>query len=242
MKIIFFTFALLAVTNSHFLRNLAATVGDATYSTKCTNFDGLKVTAALTDATAVDAAASIITLEDTTQGSAKSIKLKCGAVATTSTELVCETVSGTNELSATENGHAFKLTAFPNYTVAAQNSAVTYHADYLPLGTNTDQEIDYDDDAKTNFTVVYKNTFADGDTLPEIKVGSEVVTCELDANNKKQLNCAPDKEKIKEQEDAYLITAKNACGTYDDVAKLTVTGAATFLKASLALLVAVVLF
>ena len=241
MKIIFFTFALLAVTNAHFLRNLAATVGDATYSTKCTNFDGLKVTAALTDATAVDAAASIITLEDTKQGSAKSIKLKCGAVATTSTELVCETVSGTNELSATENGHAFKLTAFPNYTVAAQNSAVTYHADYLPLGTNTDQEIDYDDDAKTNFTVVYKNTFADGDTLPEIKVGTEVVKCSV-TTTATTLTCAPDKEKIKKSEDKYQITAKDACGNYEDVAKLTVKDSSAFLKASLALLVAVFLF
>ena len=236
MKIIFFTFALLAVTNAHFLRNLAATVGDATYSTKCTNFDGLKVTAALTEATAVSEGK--ITLADTTDGSSITVDIPCEDIAEGDTELVCEG-EGTDK--TITNGLTFKLKELSGYTVADQTSTVKYNSGYLPLGTNTDQEIDYDDDAKTNFTVVYKNTFAEGNELPEIKVGNEVVNCSL-TTTATTLTCAPDKEKIKKSDDEYQITAENACGTYDNVAKLTVKDSSAFLKTSLALLIAVFLF
>ena len=243
MKAIFFTFALLAVTNASFLRNLGdPTVGDATYSTPCTNFVGLKVTATLTDAAEVVADNSKITLEATTD-STKTVSIVCDAVEEDDTELVCQGTATPNPaLAAANNGLIFKLKSFSNFTVSDQTSSVTYNAGYLALGTNADQEVDYDDDAKKTFTVVYGAAFADDATLPEIKVGTEVVTCVLNADAKTKLTCTPDGSKIKESETAYQITAKNACGTYDNVAKLTVKGSAAFLKASLALLVAVFLF
>ena len=246
MKIIFFTFALLAVTNANFLRNLAVTYGQAAYSTPCTKFENLKVTVSLTGVTAddaVEATTSEITLTDSTTGATGIVKIKCGAVTATSTELVCDgTNTPTPALTTAENGHAFKLTHFTDKEIEGQTSTVTYNSGYLALGTNADQTVDYDDDAKKTFTVTYAAAFADTDTLPEIKVGTEVVSCELNADNKKQLTCTPNKDKIEKKEEAYQITAKNACATYDNVAKLTVTGASAFLKASLALLVAVFLF
>ena len=235
MKIIFFTFALLAVTNASFLRNLAS-VGDATYSTPCTNFEGLKVTATLTGVTAAVTGGKI-TLADTTDGSV-TVEIDCEDIAEGDTELVCE---GEGTQANITNGLAFKLKTFSDYTVGTQTSTVKYNSGYLALGTNTDQEVDYDDDAKTNFTVVYAANFAATDTLPEIKVGTEVVNCTL-TSTATTLTCAPDKEKIKKSDDKYQITAKDACGTYEDVAKLTVKGSSAFLKASLALLVAVFLF
>jgi hypothetical protein len=236
MKIIFFTFALLAITNASFLRQLQTpTVGIATYSTSCTNFKGLKVTAPLTDATAI-AADTAITLANTTE---ITVTIPCNAVTEGATELVCEKAGTVPD--GTDDGLTFSISALAGYTITTQTSFVTYHADYKALGTNNDQEVDYDDESKTNFTVVYKDNFAEGDELPEIKVGNEVVNCSL-TTTATTLTCAPSKDKIKKSDDKYQITAENACGTYDNVAKLTVKDAAAFLKASLALLVAVFLF
>ena len=244
MKIIFFTFALLAVTNANFLRKLDATeLGDAKFSTTCTDFTTLKVTFTLPSAASAAIDATKLTLEGNETGTKTSVTIPCTAVAKDATELVCGGAPETGSNPA--DGVAYKVKSIAdaaNFSIGTQTSTVTYNKKYLALGTNADQTVDYDDDAKKTFTVTYAAAFADTDTLPEIKVGTEVVSCELNADNKKQLTCTPNKDKIEKKEEAYQITAKNACATYDNVAKLTVTGASAFLKASLALLVAVFLF
>lgn len=241
MKIIFFTLALLAATNAHFLRHLEVTLGEATYSTSCTNFVGLNVTATLTGVTEASADIEIV-LSTTVESKTIEVTVDCSDIANGATTLICAgNITTPDDLATTANGKTFKLTKFNSTTITTQQSSVTYNKDYLPLGTNADQEIDYNDDTKKNFTVTYKNNFAEGATLPEIKVGTEVANCSL-TTTKTILTCVTDKSKVSTSEDAYQITAKNACGTYDNVAKLTVKDSAVFLKASLALLVAVFLF
>ena len=244
MKIIFFTFALLAVTNAHFLRNLTGetVLSDAKFSTSCTDFASLKITLTLPEAATDAIGATTITLEGNESGETKTtLTIECTAATKGATELVC---GGAPKTGTPANGVAYIVKAITDtaFSVGTQKATVTYNSGYLALETNPAQTVDYDDEAKTKFTVTYTKDFVEGATLPEIKVGTEVVTCELDANYKKQLNCAPDKEKIKEQEEAYQITAKNVCGTYDNVAKLTVKDSSAFLKTSLALLIAVFLF
>ena len=250
MKIIFLTFAFLAFTNAHFLRSLVEV--DAVFSTPCTNFVGLKVTFDLGNgAAAAQDAASTITLtgNDAVEGEtnpkdATEVTIQCTKLAKGDKELVCGgTVSAT--LDDVADGVIFKFTESTDtgYTAkAAQTNSVTYNSKYLALGTNEDQEVNYDDEDKKTFTVTYKAAIpATVTTLPEIKVGSEVVSCTTD-EERKVLTCTPDKSKLEKKEDAYQITAKNVCGSYDNVAKLTITDSSAFLKASLALLVAVFLF
>ena len=248
MKIIFLTFAVLAFTNANFLRSLAEI--DAVYSTPCTNFVGLKVTFDLGDGAAADQTdASKITLtgndaDETNSKEATTVEISCTKVKKGESELVCDGAV-TPTLTSSANGVIFKFTAVTgsDHTAkAAQTNSVTYNSGYLALGTNEDQEVNYDDEDKKTFTVTYAAALPETvTTLPEIKVGTEVVSCTTD-DDRKVLTCTPDKAKLEKKEDAYQITAKNVCGSYDNVAKLTITDSSAFLKASLALLVAVFLF
>ena len=255
MKIIFLTFAFLAFTNAHFLRSLQEPNTDvdidAVFSTPCTNFVGLKVTFDLGNGAAAAQNAGTITLEgddadpDASQPKeASEMTIQCTKLTQGDKELVCDGTTSTIP-SGLANGVIFKFTetTIEGYKAkAAQTNSVTYNSGYLALGTNEDQEVNYDDEDKKTFTVTYKAAIpATVTTLPEIKVGSEVVSCTTD-EERKVLTCTPDKSKLEKKEDAYQITAKNVCGSYDNVAKLTITDSSAFLKASLALLVAVFLF
>lgn len=252
MKIIFLTFAFLAFTNAHFLRSLENPSTDvdvdAVFSTPCTNFVGLKVTFDLGEG--ADAQTQItIKLKGndgttTPQKDPSEVTIQCTNLKEGDKELVCDgTVTAT--LDDVDDGVVFTFaeTSIEGYKAKdPQTNSVTYNSGYLALGTNEDQEVNYDDEDKKTFTVTYKAAIpATVTTLPEIKVGTEVVSCTAD-EERKVLTCTPDKSKLEKKEEAYQITAKNACGSYDNVAKLTITDSSAFLKASLALLVAIFLF
>ena len=74
------------------------------------------------------------------------------------------------------------------------------------LGTNSNQTVDYNDDAKKKFTITFTNNFVG---TPEIKAGSTAIAgCTA---NEKVVTCAPTATELPAAETPYEIKYMNGC-------------------------------
>ena len=243
----------IAVSNSSFLRNLAATevtIEEITYTTKCFittaggNFEAkVKVGGDSTDLKTVKGLTA--TFSEGTDDNDIEITLS-----TPPTEAKQATLTGA--VAANHPCGTYTLKELVDTTKDDQGAAATVYTFKLPekqttsfkivtevavatTGQTASQEVDEEDTTKNTFTVLFE---ADLAAAPFMFAGNDmtkvIADCKVDGTNKKKLTCTPTKDELKEGENE--IYYQKGCATTAETTGVKVTftpeEASTFMRLS----------
>ena len=198
----------LLLTLQPFLRQLDVTVGQADFgATACVESfaSTFAFSIGITNATACTPKAVL-----TTGTTANDLTFTCSAITETSaTSISCggaatgTPAAGTYKLKSVADTATSTPVTFG--TVPDQTKSIKY-AVKNALGTNSNQTVDYNDDAKKKFTITFTNNFVG---TPEIKAGSTAIAgCTA---NEKVVTCAPTATEMPATETPYEIKYMNGC-------------------------------
>lgn len=245
----FLLIASIAITSSSFLRELAADI----------TITGLKspICQALPDKTVEFVFSSTcssqkaatddefgLELYDTKATPAKAAGTTCTQADTSNADITCKL--DTDLSAGTAGVYTFKVAAdtatTQGDTVKAWTGASIGFSTkaYVAPGTQTAQDLKYEDD-KFNFTVVFAANL--GADLPTVKVNTTAVDCSVIDADKKKLTCLMKKETFKEEnkDKPYIATITSVCGV-EETATVTIKASASFYSFSKIALAVIALF
>lgn len=167
-------------------------------------------------------------VEKTTSGTPLTSGTTCTQGASENADLTCKLTDHANvqenkiyiiKADAGSVGSADSVNSWSGITVGVTSK------EYVALGTQTTQELKYEDD-KFNFTVVFAAELKTD--IPKVTVNSTVVDCSV-MTDKKKLTCLMKKDKFKEEDEdkPYIATITSICGV-DEAATVTITASASF--------------
>lgn len=197
----------LLLTLQPFLRQLDVTVGQADFgATACVESfaSTFAFSIGITNAAACTPKAVL-----TTGTTANDLTFTCTALQGTETSISCggaatgTAAAGTYKLKSVADSASPAAVTFG--AVPDQTKSIKY-AVKNALGTNSNQTVDYNDDAKKKFTITFTNNFVG---TPEIKAGSTAIAgCTA---NEKVVTCAPTATEMPATETPYEIKYMNGC-------------------------------
>ena len=197
----------LLLTLQPFLRQLDVTVGQADFgATACVESFASTFTFSIgiTGAAACTPKAVL-----TTGTTANDLTFTCSPLQASDTSISCTgaptgtPAAGTYKLKSVADSASPAAVTFG--TVPTQTKSIKY-AVQNALGTNSNQTVDYNDDAKKKFTITFTNNFVG---TPEIKAGSTAIAgCTA---NEKVVTCAPTATEMPAAETPYEIKYMNGC-------------------------------
>ena len=172
------------------------------------------------------------------------IEFGCDAMIPNSTNLICDKFVVLNSTEGIEESKRMLLSEIQDSTnkvifslpERVQNTGFNLKPevnDIIGLASETDTGINYNDDNKKSFNVIFKKNITE---VPVVRMNSTEITCVSEENI---LTCTPDKEKIKVGN--YLVEIQNDCGDFSFNFELSVSGS-TFRKFSMFALFFIVLF
>lgn len=214
--------SVIALTSSHFLRDLATlSVTTVTFPKTCvSSFTGTTLEADFTGTAA--ATATGYTTTATLKKDALTVEYTCTALTSSSKKLECSYSTG--DSTATDGEYKLDTveevgsggTAGNTFTVAdaAKASGVKKNANYLPLKSYTasSQTIDYNKDEPHFFTLTYSANIGTASKPSKVKAGTkEFTACTA---TEAVLNCTVTKETLPVGN--YTVTVVNACELDED--------------------------
>lgn len=245
----FLLIASIAITSSSFLRELAADITiTGLKSPICQALPNKNVEFVFSSTCSSQQAATDdefgLELYTTASTPALASKTTCSQAATSNADITCKLAT---DLSAGTAGvYTFKVaadtTTTQSDTVKAWTGASIGFSTkaYVAPGTQTAQDLKYEDD-KFNFTVVFAANL--GADLPTVKVNTTAVDCSVIDADKKKLTCLMKKETFKEEnkDKPYIATITSVCGV-EETATVTIKASASFYSFSKIALAVIALF